>query len=206
MKIIVGISGASGVIYGLRLCEELLKTKNIEVYLIISDAGKKVLQYEINEFKISQYNEIFSNQIFDYFKSRKLSTDNLFVLENDKIDSKIASGSFITDGMIILPCSMATVAATANGISNNLIQRAADVIIKEKRKLVLSPREMPFNQIHLENLLKLSKIGVDIVVPTPGFYHNPTTVEDMIDHVVGKILDLFKINHSLYNRWQGGDS
>lgn len=199
-KIILGICGASGVQYGLRLGEILLKTNN-EVFLLVSNSGKKVMHYEVrNEFDLKN-NIDFKKQIIRYYKNKKVNIKNLLYIENTKIESKLASGSFKTDSMIILPCSMSTTAAIANGLSNNLIQRAADVVLKERRKLIIAPREMPFNQIHLENILKLNKMGSDIVVPSPGFYHNPKTIEDLIDHVVGKILDLINVDHHLYKRW-----
>ena len=140
MKIIIGISGASGSIFGIRLLELLRESKDIETHLVVSKWGQQTLEYETN-FSIAEVKELAD-----------------FCYSQSEMGAAISSGSFLTDGMIIAPCSMRTVAAIANGISENLIHRAADVIIKERRKLVLLPREAPFSQIHLENLLKLSKL------------------------------------------------
>ena len=185
MKIIIGISGASGSIFGIRLLELLRESKDIETHLVVSKWGQQTLEYETN-FSIAEVKELAD---FSYSQS--------------EMGAAISSGSFLTDGMIIAPCSMRTVAAIANGISENLIHRAADVIIKERRKLVLLPREAPFSQIHLENLLKLSKLGVVILPPDPAFYNKPKSIDDIINHVVLRSCDQFNIKLDVGSRWNG---
>ncbi len=185
MKIIIGISGASGSIFGVRLLEILREINDVETHLIVSKWGQQTLEYE-TELSISEV-----RGLADYSYSQS------------EMGAAISSGSFLTDGMIIAPCSMRTVAAIANGISENLIHRAADVIIKEKRKLVLLPREAPLSQIHLENLLKLSRIGVVILPPEPAFYNKPKSIQDIVNHVVLKSCDQFYIKIDIGERWDG---
>ncbi|MBL42514.1 MAG: phenolic acid decarboxylase [Rhodospirillaceae bacterium] len=185
MKIIIGISGASGSIFGVRLLEILREINDVETHLIVSKWGQQTLEYE-TELSISEVRDLA-----DYSYSQS------------EMGAAISSGSFLTDGMIIAPCSMRTVAAIANGISENLIHRAADVIIKEKRKLVLLPREAPLSQIHLENLLKLSRIGVVILPPDPAFYNKPKSIQDIVNHVVLKSCDQFDIKIDIGERWDG---
>jgi polyprenyl P-hydroxybenzoate/phenylacrylic acid decarboxylase-like protein len=185
--LIVGITGASGVIYGVRLLQVLRQYKDIEIHLIISEWAEKTLRMET-----------------DY------ETEDIAGLAPACHDYRdmacaVSSGSFLTDGMIIAPASMKTVAGIANGFSSNLIIRAADVTIKEKRKLVIMPRETPLSPIHLENLLKLSQLGVSVLPAIPGFYSRPKTIEDLIDHTIGKILDQFGVQHSLFPRWDEND-
>lgn len=184
MKIIVGITGASGSRYALRLIE-VLKEAGYEVHLVVTDNGWQVLQYECNETK----------------DSLQAKVDVLY--DNDKMWSAIASGSFKTSAMIVAPCSMKTVGCIANGISDNLLARAADVIIKEGRQLILVPRETPFSAIHLENMLKLSRLGVKIVPACPAFYHKPEKIDDLVDMLVGKICDVAGIECDIFPRWQG---
>ncbi|PPR79851.1 MAG: putative UbiX-like flavin prenyltransferase [Alphaproteobacteria bacterium MarineAlpha2_Bin1] len=185
MKIIIGISGASGSIFGIRLLEILKDLNGVETHLVVSKWGQQTLEYE-TDFSISEIRELA-----DYSYSQS------------EMGAAISSGSFLTDGMIIAPCSMRTVAAIANGISENLIHRAADVIIKENRKLVLLPREAPLSQIHLENLLKLSKLGVIILPPDPAFYNKPKSIEDIVNHIALKSCDQFNIKIDIGNRWDG---
>jgi len=193
-KYILAITGASGSIIGIRLLDEL--ARDSEVHLVISNAALQV---------------IFSETGIDWLRNartdieRKLNTDKVFFYNDSELGAPIASGSFKTDGMFIVPCSMKTLSAVASGYANNLIERAADVMIKEGRPLLLSPREMPLSAIHLENMLKLARIGVRIVPPVPAFYHKPQTVEEMVDFIVGKILDSFNIENNIFKRW-GGDS
>ena len=179
MKYIVAITGASGVLIGKRLVE-ILSRENV-VYTIISEHAKKIAKYELSQ-------EI----AFDM--------ENIVVYDEDEIDRNISSGTYKIDGMVVAPCSMKTLSAISNGYSDDLITRAADVCIKEKRKLIIVPREVPFNQIHLENLLKLSKMGVDIVPPLIQFY-SADTKEQMIDYICGKILDRLGLKHELYKEW-----
>lgn len=200
---VVGITGASGSLLGVKLIEQLLlNDKN--VILSITEAGKKVIKSELDinlkqtpELKIKKHiknNSTIKNDIIE---------TNLKYLSVDKIDGSIASGSFKTKGMIILPCSMATLSSIAHGSSSNLIERAADVVLKENLPLILSPREMPFNSIHLENMLKLSKMNVIIAPPVLTFYHKPKNIEDVIDYILGKILDRLNIENDLFSRWEG---
>ena len=179
----MGISGASGAIYGVRLLEELEKRK-IETHLIVSHAAEQTIKIEVG---------MTVNQLKD------LAT--VYYNIND-LQAPIASGDFKTDGMVVIPCSMKTLAGIANGYSDNLLLRAADVTLKEGRRLVLVPRETPLNPIHLENMLKLSKIGVTILVAAPAFYHRPKTVDDLVGYIVGKVLDVFDIKHKLYKKWR----
>lgn len=184
----MGITGASGSIYSVRLIEELIKTGN-EVYLVITNNGKKVLEYEV-EIKLE-----------DWLLNINKNKDLLRLCDIDDMFSSIASGSFKTDGMIIVPCSMGTLSKISSGISDNLLTRAADVIIKEKRKLVLIPRESPLSSIHLQNMLFLSSLNVTIIPPMPAFYLKPKTIEDMINITIGRILASLNVDSDLYYQW-----
>lgn len=185
-KYVVGITGASGSIYGIRLVQALIKMGN-EVFLVITDQGKKVLEYEL---------ELSLESVLSNMPKEKVT-----VCADDDFFLPIASGSFKVDGMVIIPCSMGSLGKIANGISDSLLTRSADVSIKEKRKLILVPRETPLSQIHLENLLKLSKIGVDIIPPIPEFYSKPKSIEDIVHSTVGRILDGLGVDNELYSRW-----
>ena len=193
-RLIVGITGASAGIYGVRLLEVLTQHEDIEVHLTISSSGARALSEEL-QIEID----------LDNFKLESLigvpSPRVVYHHESD-IGASIASGSFRTEGMIVAPCSMGSIASIAAGISRNLIQRAADVCIKENRKLVLVPRETPLSSIHLENMLKLSRMGVCVLPAMPGLYHFPKTVDDMFNFVVTKILDQFGIDTKLIQRWK----
>ena len=193
-RLIVGITGASAGIYGIRLLEVLTRHEDIEVHLTISSSGARALSEEL-QIEID----------LDNFKLESLigiSSPSVIYHHESDIGASIASGSFRTEGMIVVPCSMGSVASIAAGISRNLIQRAADVCIKENRKLVLVPRETPLSAIHLENMLKLSRMGVCVLPAMPGFYHFPKTVDDMLNFVVTKILDQFDIDAKLIQRWK----
>jgi len=172
-RLIVGISGASGVSLGKRFIEQL--PKDIEVYTILSDHAKIVFKRE----------------------------ENIFELDDKNIGACTASGSFQTDGMVIIPCSMNSLAKIAHGIADNLLTRTASVMIKERRPLLLAPREMPFSPIALENMHKLSLIGTIIAPPVLGYYAQVQTLEAMEDFMIGKWFDLLGIKHSLYKRWEG---
>ncbi|MHC1748995.1 MAG: UbiX family flavin prenyltransferase [Cellulosilyticaceae bacterium] len=188
-KIIVGITGASGSIYGKTMVEELLKL-GIEVRVIFTDTGEQVFEYELG-YSVKTW----MNHLEKQHKSiKKEDNHNLF--------SGIASGSFRTDGMVVLPCSMGTLGEIASGTSKNLLTRSADVCLKERKKLVIVPREMPFNRIHLQNMLKLDEANAIIMSASPAFYHRPNSMEDLIYFVVGKIMDTLEIQHNLFNRWQ----
>jgi 4-hydroxy-3-polyprenylbenzoate decarboxylase len=183
MRLIVAITGASGAVYAKRLLE-VLRGKNVETHVIVSKAAENVIEHEL---------EITKRDV------EKLG-DHAYDVED--LSAPMMSGSFKTDGMVIVPCSMKTLAAVAHGYSNNLILRAADVTLKEKRKLIIVPRETPLSAIHLSNMLELAKHGVMVVPATPAYYHKPKTVEDLVDFVVGKILELLGIEHTLYKRWR----
>lgn len=193
-RLIVGITGASAVVYGVRLLEVLTKQRDFEVHLTISKSGARALWEEL-QIEVD----------LDNFQLESLigvDTEQVIYHHESDIGASIASGSFRTEGMIVVPCSMGTVASIAAGISRNLIQRAADVCIKERRKLVIVPRETPLSSIHLENMLKLSRNGVCVLPAMPGFYHYPKTVDDQINFVVTKILDQFDVDSGLTQRWK----
>ena len=182
-KIVIGFSGASGIIYGIRLIE-VLHSINIETYLIISEWAKKNIEIE-------------TDKTLEYVKS--LSSVNY---DNFRLDASVSSGSFLHDGMVIVPCSMKSLSSIANGYDDTLISRAASVTLKESRKLIIVPRETPLSRIHLENMIKLQQAGAIILPAMPGFYHNPSTIEEIVDHLVGKILDQLNIKHDLFKRWK----
>src|SRR3989441_11735060 len=184
MRIIVGITGATGTIFGVRALQ-VLKDSGVETHLVISKWGMRTLLHE-------------TPFTADYVKSLAACTYG----DTDQ-GAAISSGSFVTDGMMVAPCSMRTLAAIAQGQGDNLIHRAADVILKERRKLVLVVREAPFNDIHLENMLKLSRMGVVITPPMPAFYNHPQTIDDVVDHIVMRVLDQFDIHIDIMNRWDG---
>lgn len=196
-RLIVGLTGASGTIYGIRLIEVLADNTDFEIHLTISEACARVLAEEVGV------------QIdLDNFSATDLigrDTSNVIYYHPDDIGASIASGSFRTLGMVIVPCSMGTVASVAMGLSRNLVQRAADVCLKERRRLVLVVRETPLSTIHLENMLKLSQAGAVILPAMPAFYHFPDTIEDQINFVVSKALDQFGIDVRLVRRWKEND-
>jgi flavin prenyltransferase len=185
VKIIVGISGASGAIYGLRLLERLRGQPGAELHLILSRAAEKTL----------------------YLETGKLAADVRtmahFSYADEDIACRLASGSYRADAMVIAPCSIHTMSAIANGISSNLLVRAADVTLKERRKLILMVRESPFHLGHLRNMATLAEMGAIIAPPIPGFYNNPQTVMDIVDHSVDRVLDLLGIPDESVRRWQG---
>ena len=197
-RIIVGLTGASGTVYGTRLVEVLADQTNFEVHLTISPAGARSLLEEVG-IDIDVDNFELSDLI-------GRDADNVIYHSPNDIGASIASGSFRTEGMVIIPCSMGTVASVAMGLSRNLLQRSADVCMKERRKLVLVVRETPFSTIHLENMLKLSKNGVTILPAMPAFYHFPDTIDDQINFVVSKTLDQFGIEAGLVRRWKEKNS
>jgi len=184
MRLVVAITGASGVIYGKRLLE-VLKEKNVETILVISKQAEKILKMELD------------------IKREDLVKLAAKYYDSEDMGAPISSGSFKFDAMIIVPCSMKTLASIACGIASNLIVRAADVAIKEGRKLILVPREAPLSPIHLRNMLFLSEIGVIIIPASPAFYHKPKTVKDLVDFVVGRILDVIGLKHELYKPYEG---
>lgn len=184
MKLVVGISGASGMVYALAFIK-VLKEKGVETHLMISRPAELVIEAELGLKK----EDFFAYAAKNY--------------DIGDISAPIASGSQKFDAMVIIPCSMASIAAISQGYCDNLMLRAADISIKEGRKLILVPRETPLSPIHLENMLKLAKLGVHVVPASPGFYHKPKKIEDLVDFIVGRILDVLGIEHQLYQRWQG---
>ncbi|WP_125580536.1 UbiX family flavin prenyltransferase [Lacticaseibacillus suibinensis] len=185
-KIVVAITGASGTIYGLRLLEALVADPTVETHLVMSAWAKENLAVEA-----TGYTEQAVRALADV------------VYADRDLGASIASGSFQHDGMVIVPASMKTVAAIATGLADNLIARAADVTLKERRPLLVVPRESPFNQIHLENMLKLARMGVEIIPPIPAFYNQPKTIDDLIDHNTMKLLDHLHLSNDYSQRWQG---
>jgi 4-hydroxy-3-polyprenylbenzoate decarboxylase len=184
-RLIVAITGATGAIYGVRLLQALRDTAGVETHLLVSDAGVLNLHQELD-------------------MNRKDVEALAHVVHNVRdVGASIASGSFQSDGMVVAPCSMKTLAAIAHGYSDNLITRAADVVLKERRRLVLMVRETPFNLAHLRNMTAVTEMGGIIFPPLPGFYHRPQSIAEMVDHTVGRVLDLFSIPHRMAPRWNG---
>lgn len=183
-RIIVGISGASGVIYGVR-CLQLLKRTDYETHLIISEAGKLNIQIET------------------CYTVDEVTAMADFVHDHNNMAASISSGSFITSGMVVVPCTIKSLSGIANSYSDNLLVRAADVVLKEKRKLCLVVRETPLHKGHLRLLSLAAGMGAHILPPVPSFYHHPKTIEDIIDQTIGKIFDYFGIEHALFQRWSG---
>jgi flavin prenyltransferase len=183
-RIIVGITGATGAIFGVRLLEAL-RAAEVESHVVISKWGQQTIEHETG-LTVAQVREL---------ASVPHATGNMA--------ATISSGSFHTDGMAIVPCSMRTLAAIAHGYGEDLVHRAADVVLKEGRKLVLLPRETPLSQVHLENLLKLARQGVAIVPPMPAFYNRPKSVDDIVNHIVARVLDQFGISAEFAKRWDG---
>jgi 4-hydroxy-3-polyprenylbenzoate decarboxylase len=181
-RIVVGITGASGIIYGVRLLETL-RSLEVETHLILSDWAAENLALE-TDYQLSDL-EGMATRKYDYCD----------------MTAPVASGSFLTAGMVVVPCTMKTLAGIANGYSENLLERAADVTLKEGRKLILAPRETPLSPIHLENMLKLARIGVVIAPPMPAFYNKPAGILEMVDYQVGRLIDLLGIEHNLLKRW-----
>ncbi len=209
---ICALTGASGAVYGVRLVEELL-VREQRVIMLVTDAGKIVLQREIGLDLTRDTVEAGLNNFFagrgrgggrqNGEREEDRFRDLLSYYPAEDIAAPIASGSYPVDAMAVLPCSMSTLSGIAAGRSANLIERAADVCIKEGRPLLLSPREMPLSSIHLENMLKLARAGVVIAPPMPGFYSNPESIEDLVDFVVGKILMRLGIANDLFTPWEG---
>jgi 4-hydroxy-3-polyprenylbenzoate decarboxylase len=183
-RLIIGITGATGSIFGIRLLQAL-HGSGVETHVVVSKWGARTLAHETS-YTLDQVQAMAAT----------------YHSPNDQ-GAAISSGSFVTSGMVVAPCSMRTLAAIAHGQGDNLIHRAADVILKERRKLVLVVREAPLNDIHLENMLKLSRMGVVILPPVPAFYNHPQSIDEMVDHIVMRILDQFDIHLGLTERWDG---
>ena len=184
MVLLVGMSGGSGAVYGVRLLE-VLKQLKMEAHLIVSTAAKETLAIETSH-KLG-YVESLASRVYRF---------------ND-ITAPPASGTFHTRGMVIIPCSMKTLAGVASGYSDNLLLRAAEVTLKERRPLVIVPRETPLTTIHIENMLRVAQAGAIVLPAMPGFYGRPGTIDELVDHIVGKVLDVLNIEHDLYRRWNG---
>ena len=193
-KIVVAICGASGSIYGIRLLKAIL-INPVEIYLIISSAGYKVLEHETG-YRGESFLSFLKDKGIKFNKKAQLYTYN-----QDDFFAPPASGSFRNDGMVIAPCSMKTLGAIAAGIADNLIHRAADVNLKEKRPLILLPRETPLNIIHLKNMYAAAKAGATIMPPSPSFYSNPQNISDLVDSVIARVLDHLQIEHDLVKEW-----
>jgi 4-hydroxy-3-polyprenylbenzoate decarboxylase len=192
----LALTGASGMPYGIRLLECLLKA-GVRVYLLYSQAAQIVAKQEMDLALPGRVREVQ-----DFFAQKFAPADGqLRVFGREEWFAPVASGSNPADAMVICPCSMGTLAAVACGLADNLIERAADVMLKEQRQLVLVPRETPFSAIHLENMLRLSRAGAVILPANPGFYHHPTRLEDLVDFVVARVLDLLHVEHQLMPRW-----
>lgn len=188
-KIVIGITGASGSIYAKRLIEVLVK-EDIQINVVATEKGKQVFKYELSLNLDSWIDELSKNY------------SNVKLEDNNNMFSGVASGSNKYDAVIILPCSMGTLAEISHGLSKNLLCRAADVALKEGRKLIVVPRETPLNTIHLENMCRLSKMGVGIIPAMPGFYHHPNSIDDIVDFLIGKILDYLGIENKLFKKWE----
>jgi 4-hydroxy-3-polyprenylbenzoate decarboxylase len=186
LRIIIAITGASGTVYGWRLLEKIRVLGSAETHLIVSRSGERTAFLELGK-SLADF-----KKIADYWYSQ------------EDIGCRLASGSFLTDGMIIAPCSIHTMSAIASGISSNLIVRAADVTLKERRRLILMVRESPFHLGHLRSMATLAEMGAVIAPPVPGFYHKPQTIEDLVDHSIERVLDLAGLSDPGAKRWEGG--
>jgi len=184
-RLIIAITGATGAVYGVRLLQALQANPDVETHLLISEAGVLNLHQELD------------------MKRKDVEAFADVVHHVRDVGASIASGSFQSDGMVIAPCSMKTLASVAHGMSDNLITRAADVVLKERRRLILMVRETPFNLAHLRNMTAVTEMGGIIFPPLPGFYHRPQSIQEMVDHTVGRVLDMFALPHELTPRWQG---
>jgi 4-hydroxy-3-polyprenylbenzoate decarboxylase len=185
-KIVIGITGASGTIYALDLLQNLANNSEVETHLVMSKWAKENLALESTGYQLADVKAIAD-----------------FVYDERDMGARIASGSFQHDGMVVVPASMKSIASIATGLGDTLIGRAADVTLKERRPLIVVPRESPFNQIHLENMLKLSRMGVDIIPPIPAFYNHPKTIADLVQHNTMKLLDHLHIPTEIEGRWDG---
>ena len=183
-RLIIGMTGSTGAIFGVRFLEAL-KHADVESHLIISKWAQRTIEHETN-YTLEQVRSLAS-----------------IVHSPGDMGATISSGSFLTDGMVVIPCSVKTLSGIANGYGEHLVHRAADVILKEQRKLVLVVRETPLSEVHLENMLKLARIGVMLLPPMPAFYNHPQTVDDIVNHIVARVLDQFKIPAPFLKRWDG---
>lgn len=185
MRIIIGITGASGVVYAVRLLETLSNMKSVEVHLVASRTAEKILKLEMG---------------LGMDELKKLAD---YTYDIEDLTAPISSGSFHFDSAIIIPCSMKTLAGIASGYSENLLLRVADIALKMKRKLVLVVREAPYNIIHLKNMLKVAEAGGIIMPASPAFYHKPESIDELVNYVVGRVLEIIGVTHNLYPAWSG---
>jgi len=188
---VIGVTGASGSIYGIRLVQELAMRKH-RVNLVMTTAGKKVMAEELGVPDFEHLSKLGFSE----------AGGQIRIWDNDKYEAPFMSGSGAPDAVVVIPCSVGKLAAIANGISSNLIERTADVALKERRQLILVVRETPLSLIHLENMVKAARAGAQILPAMPAFYHHPKTVDDMVNFVVGKVLNLLKIEHNLFKKWK----
>jgi 4-hydroxy-3-polyprenylbenzoate decarboxylase len=188
---VVGITGASGSIYGIRLIQQLALKKHT-VNVVVTSAGKMVMKEELGVSGLGKMDKLGLSKV----------KGNIKIWENNDFEAPFMSGSSAPDAVIIIPCSVGKLAAIANGISGNLVERTADVALKEKRQLILVVRETPLSLIHLENMVKVTRAGAQILPAMPAFYHHPKTIDDMINFIVGKVLNLLRIEHSLFKGWR----
>ncbi|MFQ5597721.1 MAG: UbiX family flavin prenyltransferase [Nitrospiria bacterium] len=191
---VVGISGASGAVYGMTLLEYLLQQGH-RVYLILSKSARLIIRDELGREwgrNFLETSKILAEQYADH---------ELIYCNEDDMTAPVASGSVHTDGMVIAPCSMKTLAGISHGYSSSLIERAADVTLKENRRLILVPRETPLSQIHLNNMLNMARMGATLLPAMPAFYNQPKTIEDMVHFIVGRALDLLGVKNQIYTRW-----
>ena len=188
---VIGITGASGSIYGIRLIQELGLRKHT-VNVVITPAGKQVMNEELGVFGFEQMDKLGLSEIINYVR----------IWGNDNFEAPFMSGSNAPEAVVIIPCSMGKLAAVANGISGNLLERIADVALKERKQLILVVRETPLSLIHLENMVKVAKAGGQILPAMPAFYHHPETVDDLVNFIVGKVLNLLGIEHNLFKGWR----
>ena len=184
-RLVIAITGATGAVYGVRLLQHLASIPGVETPLVVSDAAVLTLHQETG------------------LQRREVEAMAHVVHKNRDIGAAIASGSFQSEGMVVAPCSMKTLASVAHGLSDSLIARAADVVLKERRRLVLMVRETPFNLAHLRNMTQVTEMGGIVFPPLPSFYHKPASIEEMVDHTVARVIDLFGIEHALAPRWAG---
>ena len=195
--VLLAITGASGSVYGLRLTAELLRA-GCRVSLLLSEPGRQVLNYETGlGWSLDPAER--QRQVREHFAAERIDC-----LDNADLFAAVASGSAAADAMVICPCSMGTAGRIAAGLSGTLLERAADVMLKERRPLLLVPRETPLSIIHLENLLRLARAGAVVIPAMPAFYHAPASVDDLVDFVVGKVLDQLGVPHTLFTRWGEG--
>ncbi len=196
-RVIIGVTGASGGIYAIRTIRAFL-THGFEIHLVVSDYGNFVLKDECGiDLKNNEPMKIFKSMFGNEVENGEIVKYNF-----RDLTARISSGSFETDGMVIVPCSVKTLSGIANGISSNLIERSADVCLKENRLLVVVFRETPLNLIHIQNMLTLAQAGAKILPASPAFYQKPKTFDDLADFIAGKVLSLFKVEHNLYKKWR----